>query len=69
MSKTYYYTIKENNKAWDQCPQQSIIAIDWAHFVDACYKLSKIHSAEVRGSDYKGYNSQGYYFLYKENQE
>jgi hypothetical protein len=68
MSKTYYYTIKETGKAWDQCFQHSINAISWERFVDACYKLSKIHKAEVRGSDYKGYNSQGYYFLYKDNQ-
>jgi hypothetical protein len=68
LNETYYYTIKENNKDWDQCPQISIVCSDWSIFVENCLNESKRHKTEVRGSLYKGYNSQGYYFLHKENQ-
>jgi hypothetical protein len=40
--KTYFYTLKEKNKAWDECDQESINCKSWELFAKFCNMLSKV---------------------------
>ncbi len=65
--KTYYYSIRENDKDWENQKQFSINAVDdsensWIAFVNYCYAISYHFKSEIRACKSEGYNNQRYYF-------
>jgi len=60
--KTYFYTIKQENKSWSELPQEQITFKSWLQFGKFCNDLSKKIKAEIRGCESSGYDNQGSYF-------
>jgi hypothetical protein len=65
--KTYYYSIRENNKNWDQQKQYRCVANVRADFINLCYALSYHFKTEIRGCESEGYNNQGIYIYNNSN--
>lgn len=60
--QSYYVATRENSIVWSENPQTEITC-NPDDLAEIAYAISKVLKREIRVSDSKGFNNQGYYYL------